>query len=73
MPRILAKLLFIPVLLATTFASSGTTSLVLDGNRIYARLAFVRPDGSLHWALAFVDMGSPSTILTESPVQRARA
>lgn len=66
MRRILARLLFIPVVLATTFASSGTTPFVLDGNRVYARLAFVRPDGSLHQALAFVDMGSPSTILTES-------
>ena len=66
MPRILARVLFIPVLVATTFAFSGTTPFVLDGNRVYARLAFVRPDGSLHRALAFVDMGSPSTILTES-------
>ena len=40
-------------------ASSGTTEFVLDGNRIYARLAFVLPDGSTRKALAFVDMGSP--------------
>jgi hypothetical protein len=46
--------------------SSGTTSFVLDGNRMYAELAFVRPDGSLHSALAFVDLGSPSTMTTES-------
>ncbi len=66
MPRILAKVLLIPVVFATTFASSGTTPFVLDGNRVYAKLAFVRPNGSLHQALAFVDMGSPSTILTSS-------
>jgi hypothetical protein len=43
---------------------TGTTQLVFDGNRVYAELSFVRPDGSLHRALAFVDMGSPSTGLT---------
>ena len=45
---------------------SGTTPFVFDGNRIYAELSFVRPDGSLHRALAFVDMGSPSMILEET-------
>ena len=44
----------------------GTTPFVFDGNRMYAELGFVRPDGSTHRALAFVDMGSPSTILKES-------
>jgi hypothetical protein len=47
-------------------SSSGTTTFVLDGNRTYAELGFLRPDGSIHRALAFVDMGSPSTILRES-------
>ena len=46
--------------LAQAPPSSGTTPFVLYGNRTYAELAFVRPDGSLHRALAFVDMGSPS-------------
>src|SRR6516164_3368941 len=44
--------------------SAGTTKFVLDGNRIYARLSFSRPDGSTHKALAFVDMGSKSMALT---------
>src|SRR5215471_7198956 len=39
---------------------SGTAPFVLDGNRVFVELAFGRPDGSLHRALAFVDMGSPS-------------
>lgn len=43
----------------------GTTRFVLDGNRIYAELAFVRPDGSLHRSLAFVDMGTPSMSLNQ--------
>jgi hypothetical protein len=33
---------------------------------MYAELGFVRPNGSIHRALAFVDMGSPSMTLTES-------
>ena len=45
-------------------ASSGTVPLVLNGNRIYAELGFVRPDGSVHTTLAFVDLGSPSTLLS---------
>jgi hypothetical protein len=36
----------------------GQTTFVLDGNRIYAELEFVRPDTSVHRALAYVDMGS---------------
>lgn len=42
----------------------GTAPLILDGNRIYAQLTFVRPDGSEREALAFVDMGSPSMLLS---------
>jgi hypothetical protein len=33
---------------------------------MYAQLSFVRPDGSIHKALAFVDMGSPSVTVNES-------
>ena len=39
-------------------AESGVAPLVLDGNRVYAELGFVRADASIHRALAFVDMGS---------------
>ena len=46
--------------LAQAPPSSGTTRFVLDGNRTYAELVFLRPDGSFHRALAYVDMGSPS-------------
>jgi len=47
-------------------SSTGTTTFLFDGNRMYAELGFVRPNGSIHRALAFVDMGSPSMTLTES-------
>jgi len=45
---------------------SGTTLFVFDGNRVYAELAFVRPDSSLHRALAFVDSGSGAMTVTAS-------
>jgi hypothetical protein len=39
---------------------------VLDGNRVYAEVTFLLPDGSLHNALVFVDMGTPSMSLNQS-------
>lgn len=45
---------------------SGTTTFVLNGNRIYAVLSFVRPDGSLHEVLAYVDMGTQSMIASDA-------
>ena len=46
--------------------SSGTAPFIFDANRIYAELAFIRPDATLRKTLAFVDLGSPSTILSEA-------
>ena len=46
--------------------SSGTAPFIFDANRIYAELAFIRPDGTLRKTLVFVDLGSPSTILSEA-------
>ena len=46
--------------------SSGTAPFIFDANRVYVELAFVRPNGTLHRTLAFVDLGSPSTILSEA-------
>jgi hypothetical protein len=40
--------------------ASGTVPLLLDGERIYAQVSFVRPDGTRHETLAFVDLGGPS-------------
>jgi hypothetical protein len=51
---------------AQNLSSKGTTVFVLDGNRMYAKVDFVRPDRSIHKALVFVDMGSPSMTLTAS-------
>lgn len=46
-------------------ASSGTVPFVLEDNRIYAKLAFVRPDGSLRETWAFVDLGTPVLVVHE--------
>ncbi|HEY3951105.1 hypothetical protein [Phenylobacterium sp.] len=46
--------------------ASGTTRFILDGNRVYAELDFLRPDGSVHRALAFVDMGAPDMTVNEA-------
>jgi len=45
---------------------SGSAPFIFEGNRMYAELAFVRPDGTLHKTLAYVDLGSPSMILSEA-------
>jgi hypothetical protein len=44
--------------------STGTAPFVFEGNRIYAELTFVRPDGTSRNVLAFVDLGSSSMILS---------
>ena len=49
--------------------SAGTAPFVLDGNRVYAVIDFLRPDGSTHRALAFVDMGSSAMSVSDSLFQ----
>ena len=45
-------------------AGPGAVPFVLDGNRVYARVEFVRPDGSTRAVLAFVDLGGTEMELT---------
>jgi len=40
-------------------ASAGTVPFIFDDNRMFAEVAFARPDGTLRNALAFVDLGTP--------------
>lgn len=61
-----AFLLVSSLCFARAAPASGTAPFVLDGNRVYVELSFVRPDGSIHRALAFVDMGSPSMEMTSA-------
>ena len=45
--------------------STGTVPFIFDDNRVFAELAFVRPDGTLRKALAFVDLGTPVMVLDQ--------
>jgi hypothetical protein len=45
---------------------SGTVPFIFDDNRIFAELEFVRPDGTLRKAVAFVDIGTPQLVLEQS-------
>src|SRR5215468_9215644 len=42
---------------------SGTVPFIFDDNRVFAELNFVRPNGTLRQALAFVDLGTPTLVL----------
>lgn len=49
---------------ARTRTASGTTSFILEGNRVYALVNFHEPDGSTHAAYAYVDMGAADMSLS---------
>src|SRR5215469_1860484 len=42
---------------------SGTVPFIFDDDRVFAELNFVRPNGTLRKALAFVDLGTPTLVL----------
>jgi hypothetical protein len=56
---------FNPVRVQAQSASSGTVPFVLDGNRVYAQVEFIAPGGKRRKTLVFVDLGSPSVILSK--------
>lgn len=59
-------LLVIPARLHAQSQTSGTVPFVLDGNRIYAEVEFIAAQGKPRKALVFVDLGSPSVILSKA-------
>jgi hypothetical protein len=61
-----ADLFLFPMTVPDDNPTSGMAPFLFDGNRVYAELAFVRPDGTLHRALAFVDLGSPAMIVSKA-------
>jgi hypothetical protein len=61
----LALLLLAPPSPGAERASAGTVPFIFDDNRIFAEVAFVRPDGTLRKALAFVDLGTPAPVIGE--------
>jgi hypothetical protein len=63
-------LLFVsPMPLHAQSPPSGTAPFVLDGNRVYAQIAFTTKEGKLRKALLFVDLGSPSMIVSKELYQ----
>ena len=44
---------------------SGTVPFIFDDNRIFAEIAFVRPDGRPRKAVAFVDIGTPQLVIEQ--------
>jgi len=44
---------------------SGTVPFIFDDNRIFAELMFVRPDGTLRNAVAYVDLGTPRMVIEQ--------
>jgi hypothetical protein len=60
--------LFIIVFLAGSLEAldpkrSGTVPFIFDDDRVFAELNFVRPNGTMRKALAFVDLGTPTLVL----------
>ena len=65
--RLLSCLLlaFSPGWLLGQSAPSGTVPFVLDGNRVYAQVEFILPEGKPRKALVFVDLGTPGMMLSK--------
>jgi hypothetical protein len=53
------------VVRATEIESAGTVPFIFDDNRVFAELTFVRPDGALRKAVAFVDLGTPRMVIDQ--------
>lgn len=51
---------------AAVAAPSGSVPFVLDGNRVYAQVEFLAPQAEARKALLFVDLGSPSMLLSDA-------
>jgi predicted aspartyl protease len=54
-----------PGVVAAELPPSGTVPITLDHNRMTVEVEFVRPDGSVRQARAWVDTGSPDLTLAE--------
>jgi hypothetical protein len=65
LPICFAMSSFVLPALASEAPLAGTVPFILDDNRMFAWLEFVRPDGTLQKALAFVDLGTPVPVVNE--------
>src|SRR6266567_1850301 len=50
---------------AAGIESAGTVPFIFDDNRVFAELTFIRPDGALRKAVAFVDLGTPRMVIDQ--------
>jgi len=50
---------------AAEIESAGTVPFIFDDNRVFAELKFVRSDGALRKAVAFVDLGTPRMVIDQ--------
>lgn len=50
---------------AAEIESAGTVPFIFDDNRVFAELTFVRPDGAIRKAVAFVDLGTPRMVIDQ--------
>src|SRR5215831_4437085 len=48
---------------------SGTVPFIFDDNRVFADLIFVRPNGTLRKAVAYVDLGTPKMVIEQKLLQ----
>lgn len=64
--------LLTPSALATEAAPVGTVPFILDDNRVFAELMFMRPDGTLRRTVAFVDLGTPALELSDGLYRELR-
>ena len=46
-------------------APVGTVPFIFDDNRVFAELAFIRPDGTRRKAFAYVDLGTPAPVVND--------
>jgi hypothetical protein len=57
---------------AAGIESAGTVPFIFDDNRVFAELAFVRPDGAVRKAVAFVDLGTPRMLVDQKLQEELR-
>jgi PDZ domain-containing protein len=50
---------------AAEVSAVGTAPFILDDNRMFAELEFVRPDGTQRKVFAFVDLGTPLPVVSD--------
>jgi len=66
--RLTSAVMFLVILgflvpLSEVLGSELPVPFIFDDNRVFAELDFVRPDGTLRKAFAFVDLGTPAMVL----------